>query len=250
MATPVKQLRANLDCIRTRMAAAAARAGRRPEDVRLVAVTKTAEAADVAELVRAGQTDFGESRVQVMRDKLAALAALVPQAALDAVHWHLIGSLQKNKVAMALKLFHQIHSVDSLDLAEAIGRRMQSAPADEVRTPSRVAAISRMPVYLEVNVAGEASKRGVTVEQARELAPRIAGVSGLELRGLMTMAPYEAPEATLRKIFSTMRNLRDALETMLPECRDLSMGMTDDFEIAIEEGATHVRVGRALFSAE
>lgn len=259
MATvPAARLAANLQQVRERIAAATRRGGRAAGAVRLIAVTKTVAAEQIAELYRAGQIEFGESRVQVARDKQTELAGLLPKPALDAMQWHLIGPLQTNKVNLALKLFDCLHGVDSLALAEALGKRVLSAPAGDCRARIEAAAgvevqkggapsWPRIPVYLEVNVSGEASKRGVSVAAARDLAPKIAARPGLILAGLMTMAPYEAAEAELRRIFSTLRILRDELQSgATPSCRELSMGMSDDFETAIEEGATLVRVGRAL----
>ncbi|MGH7144417.1 MAG: YggS family pyridoxal phosphate enzyme [Planctomycetota bacterium] len=266
---PRDRLHANLAGVHARIAAAAERAGRSPDAVRLIAVTKTVGPATLADLQRLGQCDFGESRVQLARDKQTALAATLPPADLATLRWHLIGPLQANKVNLALKLFDTLHAVDSDALAAALSQRLQAARVGEVRTRFTAASAATsavtsvgapppppklrrdpapLPVFLEVNVSGEATKRGVTVAAARDLAPRIAAHPRLRLIGLMTMAPFDAPPAILHHVFGTLRSLRDELQAAtVPTCTELSMGMSDDFETAIEEGATQVRVGRALF---
>jgi pyridoxal phosphate enzyme (YggS family) len=211
----------NLQAVRERVAAACQRAGRSPDDIAVVAVSKTFPATLVAEACRAGLTDIGENRVQEAAGKIPQVEALGSRP-----RWHLVGHLQTNKVKTALGLFDIIHSVDSLRLAEAISR--------QVETPA--------PVLLEVNVGGEAGKFGFTPGEAGRAVEQMARLPGLSVQGLMTVAPLSADPEEVRPVFRELRHLRDALGL-----RHLSMGMTDDFEVAIEEGATMVRIGRAIF---
>jgi pyridoxal phosphate enzyme (YggS family) len=223
------EIAANLADISGRIAAAAQRANRDPASVRLVAVSKTHPAGAVAAAAAAGQHVFGESRVQESRDKIPACPA--------GLEWHFIGHLQKNKVRQALPLFSFFHSVDSTALAEAI---------------NRIAGETGKPVdgLLEVNVSGEESKYGFTPDQLRAELPALAKLPHLRIRGMMTMAPYSDNPEDARPVFRTLRELRDELQSThgypLPE---LSMGMSGDFEPAVEEGATLVRVGSSIFGA-
>ena len=217
----------NLARVREQIAAAAARSGRSPDDIELVAVSKTHPAEKVQAAVEAGQLLFGESRVQEARVKIPLLPSRL--------RWHFIGHLQKNKIRHALPLFELFHGIDSLALAEDMQRI-----ADEEGMRPRI--------LLEVNVAGEASKHGFSpAALRRDLEPALS-LGRLSIEGLMTIPPL-APEAEAsRRYFVALRELRDQLETefnlRLPQ---LSMGMSGDFPIAIEEGATLVRVGTAIF---
>jgi pyridoxal phosphate enzyme (YggS family) len=217
----------NLARVREQIAAAAARSGRSPEEIELVAVTKTHPAEKVQAAVEAGQLLFGESRVQEARIKIPLLPSRL--------RWHFIGHLQKNKIRHALPLFELFHGIDSLALAEEMQR---IADAEGMRPR----------ILLEVNVAGEASKHGFSPEALRrDLEPALS-LGRLSIEGLMTIPPL-APEAEAsRPYFVALRKLRDEMETefnlRLPQ---LSMGMSADFPIAIEEGATLVRVGTAIF---
>ena len=229
MDTPPERLLANLADGRDRIAAAAARSGRTSGAVRLVAVTKTVGPETIRALVAAGQTDVGENRPQQLRDRAAALAGL-------GVAWHMIGHLQRNKVRYAVPACAMIHSVDSLRLAEEIGRRA-------------LAAGGRATCLLEVN-SGEAQKSGVDPAQAPAMAAQAAAVDGIDLAGLMTMAPLVDDPETVRPVFARLRELLERVnrEAPLPQpLTQLSMGMTQDYEVAVEEGATIVRVGTALF---
>lgn len=218
---------ANVARVRERIAAAARRGGRRPEDVTLVAVTKGVDAPQILEAVAAGVQDLGENRVQEAASKAAAVSA--------GARWHLVGHLQRNKVRQAVALFTVIHSLDGARLAADVSRRA-AAPVD---------------VLLQVNVAGEAQKFGVSPQQAPAVLRAIAGLPALHVVGLMTIAPLSGDPEETRPIFGRLRGLRDDLEALgiagvtLPH---LSMGMSGDFEIAVEEGATLVRIGRAIFS--
>ena len=231
--------------VRERVAQAALRAGRQPSAVKLVAVSKTFSAQAVREAIEAGQRDFGENRVEEALPKMAAPEIL---GAGQAVHWHLIGHLQSRKAKDAVGTFDLIHSVDSLKLAQTLDRRAGAMP-----TPPRVR------VLLECNVSGEASKEGFDVSNwqsdpavfdhfAREVGLLLM-LPNIEVDGLMTMAPVvDQPEQT-RPIFARLRALREALCERYPQTNwsQLSMGMSDDFEAAIAEGSTLVRIGRAIF---
>ncbi len=210
--------------VRARVAAAAARSGRDPAAVTIIAVGKTFPAEMVAAAVAAGIADVGENRVQEAAAKRPAVETLL--GGRDHPRWHLIGHLQTNKVRTALQFFDILHSVDSLRLAEAISR----------------AATVPIDVLIEVNVAGEPTKFGFGPEMVPDAAARIGRLPNLRLRGLMTVAPAADDPEEVRPVFRRLRELRDAIGLA-----DLSMGMTHDFEVAVEEGATMVRVGRAIF---
>jgi PLP dependent protein len=214
-------IKANLEEIRLRIAGACRRAGRSESEVGLIAVTKTVPPEAIEEIAKLGVNQFGENRVQEAETKIRQLSFLKPD-----VTWHMIGHLQSNKVKLALELFDSIQSVDSIELAEIINRRAQR----------------RLPVFLEVNVSGEATKSGFLLSQITPAFKIIRLLPNLDVRGLMTVAPaLENPEQ-VRPVFRKMKELRDSFEL-----EHLSMGMSDDFEVAIEEGATLVRIGRALF---
>jgi PLP dependent protein len=217
----------NLERVREQIAQAAAKAGRDVKDVELVAIAKTHPAEKVREAVEAGQTLFGESRVQEARAKISELSSNI--------RWHFVGHLQKNKVRQALPLFEMIHSVDYLALAQDINRI-----AEEEGLYPRV--------LLEVNVAGEGSKFGFAPDDLREQMEVLLALPRLSIEGLMCIPPLAVESEDSRKFFVQVRELRDSLEKefnmKLPQ---LSMGMTQDFSIGIEEGATLVRVGTAIF---
>ena len=216
-----------LASVKDRIASATLRSGRNPADVELVAVSKTYPAERVAEAVEAGQDLFGESRVQEALVKIPALPGRL--------RWHFIGHLQANKVRKALPLFELLHGVDSADLARDIDR----IGGEEGIFPR---------VLLEVNVSGEGSKHGFAPEQLEAELETLLSLPRLQVEGFMTMAPL-APEAeSSRKYFAALRELRDRLAQRagIP-LRTLSMGMSNDFEVAVEEGATLVRVGSAIF---
>jgi pyridoxal phosphate enzyme (YggS family) len=221
-------LEGRFDDIRARIARATARSGREAGDVTLVAVTKTVPVEVVSEALALGVTDLGENRVQEAEGKIAALGR-------TAARWHLIGHLQRNKAGRALQLFDRVHGVDDFELAEALARRAQAAGR-------------RLSILVEVNVSGEPTKFGVAPEALPELAERIAGLDGLEFDGLMTVgAPVERPEDS-RPGFERLRSLRDAASARIGRpLPQLSMGMSGDFEVAVEAGSTMVRVGSALF---
>jgi PLP dependent protein len=235
-ATLATTLAERIEHVRETIARAASRAGRRADEVTLVAVTKTCDAARVAEAARLGLTCFGENRVQEAEAKLTELRPLLAGDEWDRLDWHLIGHLQTNKARAAARLFSTIESVDGVRLAATLSRLGGELAAT-------------IPVLLEVNVGGEASKFGFTPEGlAREL-PEILALPHLAVRGLMTVAPLVPEPEHARTYFRALRLLRDRLVDENPTARldDLSMGMTGDYAVAIEEGATIVRVGRAIF---
>jgi PLP dependent protein len=217
----------NLQCVREQIASAAANSGRSADDVELVAITKTHPAEKVREAVEAGQTLFGESRVQEARAKIPELSSNI--------RWHFVGHLQKNKIRHALPLFEMIHSVDSLGLAQDINRI-----AEEQGVHPRV--------LLEVNVAAEGSKFGFSPDKLRDQMEQLLALPRLSILGLMTIPPLAKEAEASRKYFVQSRELRDRLQTEFHvDLAQLSMGMTEDFAVAVEEGATLVRVGTAIF---
>lgn len=229
-------LAARIARVQENLARAAERAGRRPEDVTLVAVSKTMSAGRVAAAARLGLRSFGENRVQEAEDKRAELDALLAPSELHDLHWHLIGHLQTNKARAAIRLFSVVESVDSGRLAATLDRLgiERGAP---------------VPGFLEVNVGREPSKFGFLPEELPALFPELVARRGLVIRGLMTVAPMVSEPEHARPYFQALRELRDRLITANPGVAlpDLSMGMTGDYPVAIEEGATIVRVGRAIF---
>lgn len=209
-----------------RIAAAARRAGRDPEDVLLVAVSKDFPASAVVEAMEAGMRDFGENRAQELRQKAPIVGA--------GVTWHFVGHLQTNKVRLVVGLAEVVHSVDRFGLAEAIARR---ARGDDMQ----------QDVLLEVNVSGERTKHGLDAAQAHAAALEISGLEGIAVKGLMTMPPLAPNPEDARPFFREIASLRDRIASDLPDAVHLSMGMSRDYEVAIEEGATMVRVGEAIF---
>ena len=217
----------NLERVRDQIARAAAKVGRAASDIELVAITKTHPAEQVREAIEAGQHLFGESRVQEARAKIPEL----PSNA----RWHFVGHLQKNKIRHTLPLFEMIHSVDSLGLAQDMNRIAE----DEAMHPR---------VLLEVNVAGEGSKFGFQPNKLCEQMEKLLSLPRLSILGLMTIPPLAEEAEASRKYFIQLRELRDRLQTEFRvDLAQLSMGMTQDYPIAIEEGATLVRVGTAIF---
>ena len=217
----------NLERVHDQIADAARKSGRSRDAIDLVAISKTHDAEHLREAVEAGQTLFGESRVQEARAKIPDLPSNL--------RWHFVGHLQKNKVRHALPLFEMFHGIDSLDLAREIDRI-----AEEEGLEPRV--------LLQVNVAGEGSKFGFQPNKLRQELEPLLALSRLSIEGLMTIPPLAEEAESSRKFFVQLRELRDDLEKQfnlkLPQ---LSMGMTNDFAVAVEEGATLVRVGTAIF---
>jgi pyridoxal phosphate enzyme (YggS family) len=214
----------NIAGLRARIATAAERAGRDPAAVRLIGASSASKGvtqAMVEEAIAAGLLDFGENFVQEAEERITPLGPLAAKAT-----WHFIGHLQTNKVALALRYFSVVQSVDSLRLAQQLSRR----------------ATSPVRILLEVNVADEASKFGLAANEVSSMVDLVHGLPNLELVGLMTMAPAVTEAEQVRPVFRELRELAHA-----NGLTELSMGMTDDFEVAVEEGATMVRLGRAIF---
>jgi hypothetical protein len=237
----VRHLETNLGSVQTRIRAAAERSGRDPAGIVLVAVTKTVEVHEIAAAYELGLRHFGENRVTEAAEKVHRLPA-------DCT-WHMIGHIQSRKAKQVTSLFRFVHSVDSAKLARRLDRlsEPESAP---------------LPVLLEFNVSEEGSKYGLAVPPLADQAPlpeslehslaEIVGLSNLRVQGLMTMAPIVSHPEEARPVFARLRRLRDRLATAFPGVGwpHLSMGMSDDFEVAIEEGATMIRLGRALFAPD
>ena len=231
----------NLKRVEDRIADACAKANREPAEIQLVAVSKQKTVAEILEAVDAGLRHFGENRVEEAVEKIPQVNA----RAGCRVAWHMIGHIQSRKTKHVLRHFDRAQSVDSLKLARRLARHSREQER-------------RLGVFLEINVSGEASKYGLAGynwhsdaairEKLWRAVGEIAALPQLDVKGLMTMAPYDAEESAIRRVFADLRNLRDelaaALQLSLPE---LSMGMTNDYPIAIEEGATTIRVGRAIF---
>lgn len=217
----------NLAAVRARIQAAASRAGRSAADVQLIAVSKTHPPEIVREAIAEGVTVLGESRIQEAKAKISELPGKL--------QWHFIGHLQTNKAREAVELFHTVQSVDSVRLARELDKFAGQA--------SR-----RLAVLLECNVSGEATKFGFKPDEVMEALAELNGLPRLDIQGLMTMAPFSEDPQEARPTFRALRELRDGLQARhgipLPT---LSMGMTNDFEVAIEEGATMVRIGTAIF---
>ncbi|MDA1000470.1 MAG: YggS family pyridoxal phosphate-dependent enzyme [bacterium] len=225
-------IRENLKKVRSQIAEAARGAGRDPGEVQLVAVSKTQPADRVAEAIAAGVDVIGENRVQEARDKRAGLG----EAAAGRARWHLIGSLQKNKARLVPGLFNVVESVDSLALAEELSRRIESAGAPPLE------------VFVQVNTGLETQKGGVSPEEMLALVEKASALPALRVRGLMCIPPLAGAPEESRPHFRLLRELRDgAHRAGFGEVQCLSMGMSKDFELAIAEGATHVRVGTAIF---
>ena len=219
----------NINKIRQRMAAAAARCNRPPDSIKLLAVTKTVSPLAVGQAINAGITACGENYVQEAKEKIAVIE--------KRVQWHMIGYLQTNKAKYAVNLFDYIHSVDRMELAGEINKR--------------AGLIGRkINILIEINVSGEKTKSGIETSHAAGLIKDVSSLENIAVKGLMAMAPYSDNPENSRPYFSELRNLQKNIinEGIIGiQMEELSMGMTDDFEIAIEEGATIVRIGRAIF---
>jgi pyridoxal phosphate enzyme (YggS family) len=236
----------NLVRVQERIAEAALRDGRDPAEVTLIAVTKTHPAEAVVAAYQAGVRHFAENRVEEGRVKVPASRAVISDSPQPI--WHMIGHVQSRKAQTAVTYFDYVHSVDRLKIARRLSRFAQDAGR-------------KLSVLLECNVSGEETKFGFALQDwERDAAQRetflaaveeIVALSGLAVQGLMTMAPFVTDPETVRPVFVSLRTLLDTLQERFPTCdwRHLSMGMTDDFEVAIEEGATMVRIGRAIFGA-
>jgi len=231
---PAQQpLAVRLADVRARLAAAARRSGRSPDDVRLIAISKTHPATLIRQVCQLGATDFGENRVQEAEGKINEIGR-------EGVRWHLVGHLQANKARRAVSLFDVIHSLDTVDLAQRLDRLC----AEEGRTS--------LPVLIQIDLGHEETKSGIDESELTHLVESLGPLTRLELIGLMTLPPFfDEPEQS-RPFFRRLRELRDELNqrgAFGDRTGELSMGMTHDFEVAIEEGATMVRIGTAIFGA-
>ena len=219
--------------VRARLAAAAKRGGRNPDDVRLIAISKTHPATVIKQACQLGATDFGENRVQEADGKIGEIGR-------ENVRWHLVGHLQANKARRAVNLFDVIHSLDTIDLAQRLDRLC----AEEGR--------ASLPVLIQVDLGHEETKSGIDESELTQLVESLGPLTRVELIGLMTLPPFFDDPEQNRPFFRRLRELRDELNqrgAFADGSGELSMGMTHDFEVAIEEGATMVRVGTAIFGA-
>ena len=228
---PAEGLAARYAAVKTRIEAAAGRCGRNPAEVKLIAISKTHPASLIRSLIELGATDLGENRVQEAEDK-------IPQVGQQDVRWHLVGHLQANKARRALVLFDVIHSLDSIELAQRLDRLCVEAGRQSV------------PVLIQVDLGHEETKSGIDEQELPQLANAVRQLERLELIGLMTLPPFFDDPEQARPYFRRLRQLRDTLaagDIFGANRGELSMGMTHDFEVAIEEGATMVRIGTAIF---
>jgi pyridoxal phosphate enzyme (YggS family) len=214
-------IRENIQEVEKRIKTACERSGRLPHEITLVAVTKSVDAAAITSAYEYGIKHFGENRVQEAEKKIVELATLR-----QSVTWHMIGHVQTNKVKSVTRLFDIVQSVDSMRLATSLDMQTQDT----------------LPILVQVNVSGENTKSGFSVDEVNRAISEMKHLSHLNIKGLMTIAPWTDNMEEVRSVFRTLRELRDKLGL-----EHLSMGMTDDYEIAIEEGATIVRIGRAIF---
>ena len=225
----METIKNNLEIINEKMKRAALKVNRKPEEIKLVAVTKTATAEQIKEAINAGVKIIGENRVQDAKEKYQILTA--------DIEWHLIGHLQTNKTKYAVEIFNCIHSVDSIKLAQEIEKRSKQFG-------------KKMDVLVEVNVSGEETKYGIKPEEVDPFLKEISEFPGIRVRGLMTIAPIVEDKEEVRPYFRKLRELSEEIKSKNIEnvkMDYLSMGMTEDFEIAIEEGANMVRIGRGIF---
>ena len=218
----MEYIRENIQEVQKRIDTACKRSGRLPDDITLVAVTKSVDATSITSAYEYGIKHFGENRVQEAEKKIEQLTILR-----QSVTWHMIGHVQTNKVKQVTRLFNIVQSVDSMRLATSLDIQAQDI----------------LPVLIQVNVSGENTKSGFSVDEVNAAISEMNHLSHLDIKGLMTIAPWTDNTEEIRSVFRTLRELRDKLGL-----EHLSMGMTDDYEIAIEEGATIVRIGRAIFS--
>lgn len=255
------ELGERIAAVRSRIANACQRCGRNPSTVTLVAVTKGVSAATIQEAVACGLTNLGENRVQEARRKQQEIAMVgegsrvkggihpTTPFTLHPVKWHMIGHLQRNKAKDAVELFEVVHSLDSAALAEELERHA-ARQGEGLRVKGEGKSANPLEVFIQVNISGEQTKFGCSPDDAMTLAKRITGLPHLRLAGLMTIPPFVDNPELSRPLFRSLRELRDSLVSQLhppPSTLHLSMGMSQDFEVAIEEGADVVRIGTAIF---
>ena len=226
-----EQLAARLTAVQERIAAAARNVGRSPDEVKLIAISKTHPASVIRTLIDLGATDLGENRVQEAEDKITEIGR-------ETVRWHLVGHLQTNKARRAVSLFEVIHSLDSLDLAKRLNRLCEEEGRET------------LAVLIQVDLGHEETKSGINESELTHLVDELGPLTHLKLIGLMTLPPFFDDAEQSRPFFRRLRELRDELESrgaFGDRKGELSMGMTHDFEVAIQEGATMVRIGTAIF---
>lgn len=224
-------IRDALNNVRDKINNSAVKAGRNPEDIKLIAVSKTVELPKIVAAVKAGASILGENRIQEARNKITELRAENPYLKPE---WHLIGNLQKNKVKIAVQLFDLIHSLDSVELAEALNNYSDKAG-------------KKQRVLVQVKLSDEITKHGVPERDVIQLVQKVTEMKHLQIDGLMTIPPFFDDIEKTRPYFRKLRELRDKLSSEGLDLSELSMGMSGDFKVAIEEGATMVRVGTAIF---
>jgi pyridoxal phosphate enzyme (YggS family) len=220
-----------LTVIRERINSSAIKSGRNPDKIRLVAATKTVALKSIVEALKEGVTILGENRVQEARTKIKALGEYSPALKPE---WHFIGNLQKNKAKTAVRLFDLIHSIDSLSLAEELNRHLQRKGGEQ-------------RVLVQVKLSDESAKYGILEKELMQLLEKVAAMDHIKVEGLMTMPPYFDNPEKARPYFRKLKKLADKASAEVTGINELSMGMTNDFEVAIEEGATLVRIGTAIF---
>ena len=221
----------NLSAVQEKIKKSAVKAGRNPRDIKLVAVTKTVELQEIIKAVKAGVTILGESRVQEAQEKISNLKSQISNSK---VEWHLIGNLQRNKAKYAVRLFDLIHTIDSIELAEEVNK--QAEKAEKVQR-----------VLVQVKLSDEATKHGVLENDLTELLEQANSMKNLGIEGLMTIPPFFEDPQKASPYFKRLREIRDRVSVKGFNVPELSMGMSNDFEVAIEEGATMVRIGTAIF---
>ncbi len=227
----------NIHRIQQKIKEKCAEAGRNPDDVTLIAVSKTFPSADIRKAYECGLINFGENKAQELRNKFDELSDLN-----EKLRWHFIGTLQRNKVKYLIDSAEYIHSVDSQELADEINKRMEKAGHEVMNSQKK------KKILIEVKTSSEETKAGIENEkEVVELLNHCKNLNSIEVVGLMTIAPFTGDKNLIRKSFASLRELRDKLNTMGFNLKELSMGMTSDFEIAIEEGATFLRIGTAIF---
>ncbi|MGL9728900.1 YggS family pyridoxal phosphate-dependent enzyme [Enterococcus sp. DIV0756] len=218
----------NLHRIEQEIQESCALVSRNPKEITMVAVTKSVDSTTARELVELGMTDLAENRVDKLLDKKQSLSNY------QQIKWHLIGNLQRRKVKLIINEIDYFHALDSLRLAQEIQKRAEH----------------QIKCFIEVNVSGEESKHGIKPDELQTFIDELAGLEKIQVIGLMTMAPYDASQSEIRNVFSTLRQLQESVKKQnlqYAPCTELSMGMSQDFKTAIEEGATFVRIGTALF---
>lgn len=224
----------NIETIKKQISGSALRAGRKPEDITLIAVTKTVSAESVKQAIGLGLKIFGENRVQEAKEKILSFKEYFSQSPDKKIEWHLVGHLQKNKAKPAVELFDMIHSVDSVELAEELDKQAKKIS-------------KKQKILVQVKLSAEETKHGILKENLLQLIQGIMQMENLNILGLMTIPPFFDEPEMARPFFRNLRELRDEMNSKGFNLKELSMGMSNDFQTAIEEGATMVRIGTGIF---